>query len=93
MLYTSNVGGDGSLGGLIGLVDKFDEILSETFESVKSCSYDPLCFESEISEDRVNGAACLYCLLLPETSCEHNNKWLDRHLLLGEWYLWWMNMS
>lgn len=84
LLYTSNVGGDGSLGGLIGLVDNFDEILSETFESVKSCSYDPLCFESEISEDRVNGAACLYCLLLPETSCEHNNKWLDRHILLGE---------
>lgn len=84
LLYTSNVGGDGSLGGLIGLVDYFDEILSETFESVKSCSYDPLCFESEISEDMVNGAACLYCLLLPETSCEHNNKWLDRHLLLGE---------
>ena len=84
LLYTSNVGGDGSLGGLIGLVDNFDEILSETFESVKSCSYDPLCYESEISEDRVNGAACLYCLLLPETSCEHNNKWLDRHILLGE---------
>lgn len=84
LLYTSNVGGDGSLGGLIGLVDNFDEILSETFESVKSCSYDPLCIESEISKDRVNGAACLYCLLLPETSCEHNNKWLDRHILLGE---------
>ena len=84
LLYTSNVGGDGSLGGLIGLVDNFDEILSETFESIKSCSYDPLCYESEVSEDRVNGAACLYCLLLPETSCEHNNKWLDRHILLGE---------
>ena len=84
LLYTSNVGGDGSLGGLIGLVDDFDEILSETFESIKSCSYDPLCYESQISEDRVNGAACLYCLLLPETSCEHNNKWLDRHILLGE---------
>ena len=83
LLYTTNVGGDGSLGGLISLVDNFKEIIEETFKSIQTCSYDPLCFENKISEDKVNGAACLYCLLLPETSCEHNNMWLDRHMLLG----------
>lgn len=47
------------------------------------CSNDPLCMESEASgADSVNLAACHACLLLPETSCETNNAFLDRALLI-----------
>ena len=28
-------------------------------------------------------AACHACVMLPETSCEHNNTLLDRALLVG----------
>lgn len=31
----------------------------------------------------INLAACHACVLLPETSCEHNNGLLDRALLIG----------
>ena len=84
LLYTTTVGEDCSMGGLIESVNHFDEILDEAFDSVKLCSYDPLCSIERISKDKVNGSACIYCLLLPETSCEHNNMWLDRHLLMGD---------
>ncbi len=84
LLYTTTAGEDCSMGGLIESVNHFDEVLKETFESMKLCSYDPLCSIERISKDKVNGSACIYCLLLPETSCEHNNMWLDRHLLTGE---------
>jgi hypothetical protein len=31
----------------------------------------------------INLAACHACVMLPETSCEHNNILLDRALLVG----------
>jgi hypothetical protein len=31
----------------------------------------------------LNLAACHACVMLPETSCEHNNVLLDRALLVG----------
>lgn len=83
LLFTTTTGDDCSMGGLIEATDNFDEILNDAFDSIKLCSYDPLCNSTRISPEKVNGAACIYCLLLPETSCEHNNMWLDRHLLLG----------
>jgi hypothetical protein len=33
--------------------------------------------------DGTNLAACHACVMLPETSCEHNNILLDRALLVG----------
>jgi hypothetical protein len=40
--------------------------------------------ESEASgTDSLNLAACYACVLLPETSCETNNTFLDRALLVG----------
>ena len=48
------------------------------------CSADPLCIESEASGvDSLNLAACHACCLLPETSCEEMNVFLDRGLLVG----------
>lgn len=40
--------------------------------------------ESEASGvDGLNLAACYACVLLPETSCETDNTFLDRAMLLG----------
>ena len=83
LIYTTNPGQDAGMGGLVKTRDTFENILNNAFEDVKMCSYDPLCITNEVSHEKVNGAACIYCLLLPETSCEHNNMWLDRHMLLG----------
>jgi len=84
LLYTSSGGEDCSLGGLIELSADFGKILEESFKMMELCSSDPICLDSYISSEKVNGAACVYCLFLSETSCEHNNMWLDRHLLLNK---------
>jgi hypothetical protein len=82
LLYTAQSGGDGTLGGLIGLIPHFERILRSALRDVDACSNDPICIEEEFGEDRVNGAACYACQLVSETSCEHRNMLLDRKLLL-----------
>jgi hypothetical protein len=82
LLYTSQQGGDGSLGGLIALCTKedFGRIFRAAERNLGVCSNDPLCSEHL---ERNNGAACYACLLVSETSCEFHNLYLDR-LLLSE---------
>lgn len=82
LLYTAQSGGDGTLGGLIGIVPHFDRILKSALRNLDACSNDPICIEEEFGEDKVNGAACYACQLISETSCEHRNTLLDRRLLL-----------
>ncbi|MBG1269293.1 DUF1998 domain-containing protein [Nostoc sp. WHI] len=82
LLYTAQSGGDGTLGGLIGLVPHFERILKSALRNVDACSNDPICIEEEFGEDRVNGSACYACQFISETSCEHRNTLLDRQLLL-----------
>ncbi len=48
------------------------------------CSNDPVCILSEgQGRDALNLAACHACVLLPETSCEEFNVFLDRGLVVG----------
>jgi hypothetical protein len=82
LLYTAQSGGDGTLGGLIGLVPHFKRILDSALRNLDACSNDPICIEEEFGEDKVNGAACYACQLVSETSCEYRNTLLDRRLLL-----------
>lgn len=84
LIYTTSPGEDGSMGGLVGTVDVFEEILERTSDRIRLCSNDPLCAEVRKTPERINGAACHSCLLISETSCEHRNMWLDRHLVLGD---------
>jgi len=84
VLYATQPGGDGSMGGLIALVPQFERILESAARNLNSCSNDPLCSEAKISAGSSNGAACYACLLLSETSCEHRNMYLDRNLLRGQ---------
>lgn len=80
LLYTSQSGSDGSLGGLIALCNnnEFDRILKVAERNINACSNDPLCSEHLANN---NGAACYACLLTSETSCEFHNTFLDRMLL------------
>lgn len=84
LIYAAMSGEDGGMGGLTGSVANFEEILSRALNLLNLCSNDPLCIEHRIKESDCNGAACHSCLLISETSCEHRNMWLDRHLLLGD---------
>lgn len=82
LLYTSQEGADGSLGGLIALCHEreFGNVFSVAERDLSACSNDPLCSE-HVGGD--NGAACYACLLLAETSCDVHNTHLDRLLLAG----------
>jgi len=82
LIYTSQQGSDGSLGGLIALCSQndFRRVMAAAERNLTSCSNDPLCSEHL---ERNNGAACYACLLISETSCECHNTYLDRLLLAG----------
>ena len=81
LIYNTSPGEDGGMGGLTGTVKEFREIVQEAENIVRICSNDPLCNDLKKSANSINGSACYSCLLISETSCEHRNLWLDRHLL------------
>ncbi|MBK3632851.1 DUF1998 domain-containing protein [Streptomyces sp. MBT97] len=86
LVYTATSDSAGSLGGLVAQGEP--GVLARTVRSAvrraEWCSSDPLCMETEVSgAGGTNLAACHACVMLPETSCEHNNILLDRALLVG----------
>lgn len=86
LVYTATSDSAGSLGGIVaqGEPGRLAHTLRSALYRANWCSNDPLCMESEASgADSVNLAACHACVLLPETSCETNNSFLDRALLIG----------
>lgn len=87
LLYTATSDSAGSLGGIVaqGEPTKLAQTLRSAIARAEWCSNDPLCMESESSGvGSVNLAACHACALLPETSCECLNSFLDRALLIGD---------
>ncbi|MFK9004749.1 DrmB family protein [Pseudomonas pergaminensis] len=85
LLYTASPDSEGSLGGLIdlGTKERLGSLLQDALRDVTRCSSDPLCASHEPNKHRsTNGAACHACVLVPETSCEAYNSWLDRSLLV-----------
>ncbi|MFJ9570618.1 DrmB family protein [Streptomyces bacillaris] len=86
LICTATSDSAGSLGGLVaqGEPDRLRDSLDSALDRARWCSSDPLCVESGGSGvGGINLAACHACVLLPETSCEHNNGLLDRALLVG----------
>lgn len=82
LLYAVQEGGDGTLGGLTGLVPSFGGIIERAILRSRHCSNDPLCRERRCNPRRANGSACHACMLISETSCGLQNRFLDRNLLL-----------
>ncbi len=86
LIYTATTDAAGSLGGVVALADKnklYDSVANAILRA-SWCSADPLCVEADASgSDSLNLAACHACVLLPETSCEQQNYFLDRAMLVG----------
>ena len=87
LIYTGASDSDGSLGGLVHLAapDILEDIIRRAIEDAGWCASDPVCGELDpnLAGERISGASCHSCLLLPETSCERYNKDLDRVMLVG----------
>jgi len=86
LIYTATSDSAGSLGGVVaqGEYKNLRNSLESALRRVSWCSQDPPCMESEAGGvDGLNLAACYACVLLPETSCETNNTFLDRAMLIG----------
>ncbi len=86
LIYTASADSDGSLGGLVRQGDpaRLKPILDDALENARTCSSDPLCAEGRGQEsDALSLASCHACALLPETSCEESNRFLDRAALVG----------
>lgn len=87
LIYTGSPDSEGSLGGLVRLAqpDQIERIVMRALRSARWCGSDPVCLETDPrqSGDRVSGAACHCCLLVPETACEKFNRELDRTMLVG----------
>lgn len=88
LVYTGSPDSEGSLGGLVRLAapELLEPIIFRTLRSAGWCGSDPVCLETDPKQsgDRVSGAACHCCLLLPETACEKFNTELDRAVLVGD---------
>lgn len=87
LVYTGSPDSEGSLGGLVRLADprQIERIVMRALRAARWCGSDPVCLETDPAQsgDRVSGAACHCCLLVPETACEKFNRELDRTMLVG----------
>ena len=86
LIYTAAGDSEGTMGGLVrlGRAGRIEGVIRRAIEKARWCSTDPVCIESQgQGPDNCNLAACHSCALLPETSCEEQNRLLDRGLVVG----------
>lgn len=89
LIYTADGDSEGTMGGLVrmGKPGNFEPVLRRALESAQWCSADPVCREMGAGggqgPDSCNLAACHGCALLPETSCEEFNRFLDRAVVVN----------
>lgn len=93
LLYTAAPDSEGTLGGLValGAPDRLGGLIDGALERARICTSDPFCAThipngiptgGVDGDGSVHGAACHVCLFLPETSCDHANRYLDRTLVV-----------
>lgn len=86
LIYTAAGDSEGTMGGLVrmGKPGRLEGVIRRALEGARWCSTDPVCIESHgQGPDNCNLAACHSCALLPETSCEEQNRLLDRGVVVG----------
>ncbi|MBV9789168.1 MAG: DUF1998 domain-containing protein, partial [Chloroflexi bacterium] len=89
LIYTAAGDSEGTMGGLVrmGASKNLEPVIRRALESATWCSADPICMEIATAggqgPDSLNLAACHGCSLVPETSCEQFNRFLDRGLVIG----------
>lgn len=89
LIYTASGDAEGTMGGLVrmGQPGMLEPVIKKALRTARWCSADPVCMEmgrSGQGPDGTNLAACHSCSLVPETSCEAFNKFLDRTVVVGD---------
>ena len=65
--------------------NKIGKLIQSAIIRAKDCATDPICYHTTgQGVGNLNLSACFSCSLLPETSCELFNSFLDRKLLIDE---------
>ena len=86
LLYTGSSDVEGTLGGLIDVGRRIAALMRSALDTAAFCSNDPVCAQhnptSRHEQRYLLGAACHGCVLVAETSCEQQNEWLDRALVV-----------
>jgi Domain of unknown function (DUF1998) len=86
LLYTGTSDAEGTLGGLIQVGRRIHEHVRNAMDLGELCSNDPVCAQHQPQNTHerrfLHGAACHGCLLIAETSCEQQNDFLDRALVV-----------
>jgi hypothetical protein len=86
LLYTGSPDSEGTLGGLVQEGRRIHEHLRHALTQAELCSNDPVCSQHQPDNPHerrfLHGAACHGCLLIAETSCEQQNDYLDRALVV-----------
>lgn len=86
LLYTGTSDAEGTLGGLVQVGRRIHETVRNALDLGLLCSNDPVCAQHEPNNPHehryLHGAACHGCLLIAETSCEQQNDFLDRSLVV-----------
>ena len=88
LIYTAAGDSEGTMGGLVRMARPANlrAVFASAISNARWCSSDPVCMEAGEKgqgPDSCNLAACHGCALLPETSCEEVNRFLDRGLVIG----------
>ena len=88
LIYTAAGDSEGTMGGLVRMARPANlrAVFASAISNARWCSSDPVCMEAGEKgqgPDSCNLAACHGCALLPETSCEEFNRFLDRGLVIG----------
>lgn len=86
LIYTAAGDSEGTMGGLVQMGEPgiLERTVARALDRARWCSSDPVCIESPgQGPDNCNLGACHSCALLPETSCEQQNRLLDRAMLIG----------
>jgi len=85
LIFTGSSDAEGTLGGLVEAARRIKDFVRNALEMASLCSNDPICAHNQPGEHDhapLLGAACHGCLLVPETSCEQRNEFLDRALVV-----------
>ena len=88
LIYTI-AGSEGSYGGITSICDdnRIGKLIESAMIRAIDCATDPICYHTHgQGVANLNLSACFSCTLLPETSCEKFNCYLDRRILVDKDY-------
>lgn len=85
LVYTAEGDSMGTMGGVVAFAapGPLERLLDRVCAAAQWCPQDPVCIEMPLDKARHIAGACHQCALVPETSCELFNLFLDRGTLIG----------